>query len=158
MESEIPPDWNESQYINNLVTEIEKLKLPEFEVYETNSWINLVEQVLVDMDEIAVPDVDSSVVASYMTRSLGRCYMTFLARCTSQWGGVESVPPTEVLPWTDIVHSCILYQLATLDNKDIICYKEETLAKSSLPAECLAGLGWGAPDGQHAGGGEHHCQ
>ena len=37
VESEIPPNWNESQYINNLVTEIAKLKLPEFEVRETNS-------------------------------------------------------------------------------------------------------------------------
>ena len=90
--------------------------------------------------------VDSSVVASNMTRSLGRCYRTFLTRCTSQWGVVESVPPPEVLPWTDIVHSCILYQLATLDNKDIICYKEETLANYSMPAEWLAGLGWG---GEH---------
>ena len=64
MESEIPPDWNESQYINNLVTGIENLKLPEFEVYETNTWINLVEQVLEYLNKIAVPDVDSSVVAS----------------------------------------------------------------------------------------------
>ena len=41
------------------------------------------------------------------------------------------------------MHSCILYQLVTLDNKDIICYKEETLAKYSLPSDWLAGLGWG---------------
>ena len=40
----------------------------------------------------------------------------------------------------------ILYQLATLDNKDIICYKEGTLVKYSMPAEWLAGLGWG---GEH---------
>lgn len=146
VESEIPPNWNESQYINNLVTEIEKLKLPEFDVYETNTWRNLVEQVLVYLDKIAVSGVDSSVVASNMTRSLGRCYRTFLSRCTSQWGGVESVPPPEVLPWTDIVHSCILYQLSTLDNKDIICYKEDTLARYSLPSEWMAGLGWG---GEH---------
>ena len=46
--------------------------------------------------------------------------------------------------------SSILYQLlatrATLDNKDIICYKEKRLVRYSLPSEWLAGLGWG---GEH---------
>ena len=93
------------------------------------------------LDKIAVPGEVSSVVACNMTRSLGRCYKKFLARCTSQWGEVESVATPEGLPWTDSVHSCILYQLATLDNKDIICYKEKTLAKYSLPSVWLAGLG-----------------
>ena len=32
-------------------------------------------------------------------------------------------------------------QVEALDNKDIICYKEESLAKYSLPFEWLAGLG-----------------
>ena len=37
-------------------------------------------------------------------------------------------------------------QVEALDNKDIICYKEESLAKYSLPFESLAGLEWG---GEH---------
>ena len=57
-----------------------------------------------------------------------RCYRTFLARCVSQWGGVESVPPPDVLPLTCIVHICIICQLATMDNKDDICYKVGILA------------------------------
>eukprot|EP00092_Neocalanus_flemingeri_P027091 GFUD01029377.1.p1 GENE.GFUD01029377.1~~GFUD01029377.1.p1 ORF type:complete len:2023 (+),score=566.09 GFUD01029377.1:57-6125(+) len=146
LESEVPDNWNDSQYINSLVSVMEELKLPEMEVLETNTWKNLVEQVLVYLDKIAVPGVDSSVVASNMTRSLARCYRTFLSRCSSQWGGVESVPPPEVLPWTDLVHSCIQYKLATVDSLESICYKDDALAAFSLPAEWLAGLGWG---GEH---------
>lgn len=146
LECEIPLNWNESQYINSLVSVIERLKLPEIEVYETNTWKNLVEQVLVYLDKISEPEVDSSVVVSSITRTLGRCYRTFISRCSSQFGGLESVPPPEVLPWTDIVHSCIMYQLSTLDTMNIICYKESSLATYTVPAEWRAGLGWG---GEH---------
>jgi len=146
LESEIPLNWNDSQYINNLVADIERLKLPELEVYETNTWKNLVEQVLVYLDNILVPEVDSSIVVSSINRSMGRCYRNFLSRCTSQWGGLESVPPPEVLPWTDIVHSCIMYQMSTLDNKSNICYKDRSLSRYTLSDEWRAGLGWG---GEH---------
>ena len=59
-----------------------KMKLPEFGVKVTNTRRNLLEQVLVYLDTIAVPGVYSSVVTFNITRSLGpiRCYRTFLAR------------------------------------------------------------------------------
>ena len=53
---------------------------------------------------------------------------------------MASLVPVNVLPWTDIVHSCIFCQLATLDYVDIICYKDEPMAKYYLSSE---GLGWG---------------
>ena len=84
-----------------------------------------------------------------MTRSLGRCYRTLLARCTKQWEVRSLSLHLRCCYGLTLCTSCILYQLATratLDNKDIICYKEETLAKYSLPSDWLAGLGWG---GEH---------
>ena len=54
---------------------------------------------------------------------------------------MASLVHVNVLPWTDIVHSCIFCQLATLDYVDIICYKDEPMAKYYLSSEGLGGEG-----------------
>jgi len=143
---DIPADWNESPYINKLVEVINKLKLPELVIYEADTWKNLVEQVLVYLDKIAVSHVDNYITASAIKRSLARCYRGFVNRCLSLWGGEESCPPVEALPWTDIVHSCISYRLETILSNDTVCYKQEMLDNFNVPTDWLAGLGWG---GEH---------
>ena len=80
-----------------------------------------------------------------MTRSLGRCYRTLLSRCTKQWEVRSLSLHLRCCYGLTLCTSCILYQLATratLDNKDIICYKEKRLVRYSLPSEWLAGIWW----------------
>ena len=58
----------EEKASERLVQRIDGLKLPEMVVHDTDNWRQLVEQVLVYLDRIAVAGVDTSVTASNIER------------------------------------------------------------------------------------------
>ena len=58
----------EEKASERLVQRIDGLKLPEMVVHDTDNWRQLVEQVLVYLDRIAVTGVDTSVTVSNIER------------------------------------------------------------------------------------------
>ena len=72
-------------------------------VYESESWKNLVEQVWVYIDNISIPEHDTSVLCSELRRTLARSYRKFATQCCLMGGKEKTTPPPEILPWTDIL-------------------------------------------------------
>jgi len=144
--ADIPVEWNDARYVDEMLQVIEQLRLEPLEVVECESWNLLVEQVWRYVDRIAVPSLDCSILESTLRRSLAKSYRSFVEKCCSRWGGEESVPPPEMLPWTDIVNACIQYKIQSLssDADQVICYREEFLAGFCQPVEWSSTLGWGA--------------
>ena len=58
----------EERASDQLVQTVARLRLPEMTVHDTDNWGQLVEQVLVYLDRIAVPGVDTSVTVSNIER------------------------------------------------------------------------------------------
>lgn len=146
LNADVPVEWNDAPYVDGMLQVIQQLRLEPLEVVECDSWNLLVEQVWRYVDRIAVPELDCSILESTLRRSLAKCYRSFVDKCCSRWGGEESVPPPEMLPWTDIVNACIQYKLQSLSSNadQIICYREEFLAGFCQPPEWSSTLGWGA--------------
>ena len=80
------------------------------QVYEADSWRNLVEQIWAYVDRISVPNYDTSVLVSELRRSLSRSYRGYTEQCCRGGGGENITPPPEILPWTDILVCCAQYR------------------------------------------------
>ena len=78
-----------------------------------------------------------------MFRYLARSYRVFMARCGSTEPEVRS-PPPELLAWTDIVHSLVLYRLAGsgLSQEETLSFRAERLEQWRPGREWSSGLGW----------------
>jgi len=146
LSADVPIGWNDGEYVEQMVQCIDQLRLEPLEVVECESWKLMVEQVWRYVDRIAVPELDCSILESTLSRSLAKCYRAFSGQCQARWGGEESVPPPEMLPWTDIVNACIQYKLQALFTEEelVICFRDEFLADFKQPQEWTATLGWGA--------------
>ena len=107
----------------SLLASLERLRLPELVVHDCDSWRNIVDQVLVYLDQLrGVRGPDTGVTASALRRQLARSYRSYTSQCQSAMllSGDTSLPlappPTQLLPWTDLVHSLATYQLSKLSH------------------------------------------
>jgi len=136
-------DWNDALRIDEIVRAIEDLKLEDFEVYESESWKNLVEQVWVYIDNISIPEHDTSVLCSELRRTLARSYRKFATQCCLMGGKEKTTPPPEILPWTDILICSAQYRIGCLAETDrVVGYRDSLLIDFHLPKEWTSGLSW----------------
>jgi len=96
-----------------------------------------------------VDDVDTSALVSKIQRALNRTYRKYADQCSLLGGDTKSVPPAEMLPWTDILMSCAEYRISAMSQPDRrIGYKESTLFSFLLPKEWTSGLSWSSEHGE----------
>ena len=77
---------------------------------ECGSWKGLVDQVWSYVDRISVPEYHTAVLVSELRRTLSRSYRSFVERCCVVGGDQGTIPPPEMLPWTDILVFCAQYR------------------------------------------------
>ncbi|XP_023327970.1 uncharacterized protein LOC111701070 isoform X2 [Eurytemora carolleeae] len=133
---ELPVNWNDALHVDETVQFIDSLKLEDLQVYEADSWRNLVEQIWAYVDRISVPNYDTSVLVSELRRSLSRSYRGYTEQCCRGGGGENITPPPEILPWTDILVCCAQYRLSCMEGSDrIVGYREDKILEYSLPSQ-----------------------
>ena len=131
----------EGEVHSDVVNKIIRLKLPEMIVHDSDSWRQVVEQVMVYVDKIAVAGVDTSVTVANIERYLARTYRMFLRKCGDPQLDIRA-PPVELLSWTDIVHSLILYRTSSLAEQETVSYDGSKLGEFRPGQQWNSGLGW----------------
>jgi len=142
---DLPANWNDSLYIDETVQLFDVLRLNDVNVYETDSWRDLVDQVWTYVESVVdrKAEVDPSLLYSNIQRSLQRTYRKFAHESSLLGGDTQPVAPPEMLPWTDILISCAEYRIELLQDLDRrIGYKESTLYSFTLPKAWSCGLSW----------------
>ena len=106
------------------------------QVYESDSWRNLEEQVWVYIDAIALRGNDTSVLCSELRGALTRAYRKFATQCCLMGGEEKTTPPPEMLPWTDILICAAQYKIGCLAGAGrVVGYRDEQLIDFVLPKE-----------------------
>ena len=125
----------------DLLNKLHGLKLPEMIVHDSDSWRQLVEQVMVYVEKIAVAGVDTSVTVANIERYLARSYRMFLRKCGEPHLDIRA-PPVELLSWTDIVHSLVLYRTSSLTEEETVAFDGNKLGDFRPGQQWSSGLGW----------------
>ena len=135
--------------INNIVDQVEMLRLPELLVHDSTTWKNIVDQVLVYLDRIYVAGEDASVTVSSVKSALARSYRSYNSKCQTKIMfspeenfAVGGIPPVELLPWTDIVHAYATYKLSTLRCEQSVWYNTNMLDTWQYPTSWTRGYSY----------------
>ena len=138
-----------SEDITSIVDKLEQLRLPELVVHDSNTWKNVVDQVLVYLDRIYVGGNDASVTMSSVKSALARRYRSYNSQCQTKTMfssephfAVGGIPPVELLPWTDVVHAYATYKLSTIRCDKSVWYNTCMLDTWQYPASWTRGYSY----------------